>query len=471
VKRFIAALRRRVQVSLRVMRHAPLKRKMQDLQSPQMQALVKEAASLEPGILFPGGPRKTSLPPYAHDAAPLLKHGRLLEQAAGSESTQAVVLVASLNHMSGAARCGLKMAQALQRCMPGQRILLVPTEAAGIQLAPPGKKMPEVLDFASIVPPSLPLKFRCLLLLDMLRGLQVRCVINANSALGWDLLLNYGRQLRHWADLYAYMFCWDVDRKGRRKGYPLQQYPAAFSLLNGAFFDSHALREEIVQRHMLPPALQQRLLTIHTPMDMEDLPDLTAQAGARFAFDSPVNALWAGRFDKQKRPDLAMQIARLVPDMRLHMYGRRVFGGVRINRFTSPRNLLFKGSYRTFGDLPLHELDFLLYTSRWDGLPTVIIEAAVSGLPIVAPLIGGIGDLLDDSTAWLVPDPDDVHSYVRTIHNMLANPQLATAKARALRERALKLCNEDRYVSHICGFLSQTRQQLPPGERIEKGCP
>lgn len=50
--------------------------------------------------------------------------------------------------------------------------------------------------------------------------------------------------------------------------------------------------------------------------------------------------------------------------------------------------------------------DVFLFTSRWEGLPRVVVEAAAAGLPIVATDVGGVSELLDDDSAVLVPAGD-----------------------------------------------------------------
>ena len=49
--------------------------------------------------------------------------------------------------------------------------------------------------------------------------------------------------------------------------------------------------------------------------------------------------------------------------------------------------------------------DIFILTSRMEGLPNVLIEAQASGLPVVAPDVGGAGEtLVDGVTGLLAPD-------------------------------------------------------------------
>lgn len=54
-----------------------------------------------------------------------------------------------------------------------------------------------------------------------------------------------------------------------------------------------------------------------------------------------------------------------------------------------------------------HVMDLLVLPSLWEGLPTVVLEAMASGIPVVATDIPGTRDLVQDKrTGWLAPAAD-----------------------------------------------------------------
>ena len=64
-----------------------------------------------------------------------------------------------------------------------------------------------------------------------------------------------------------------------------------------------------------------------------------------------------------------------------------------------------------------------MYTSAFDGLPNVILEALGSGLPVIAPNVGGISEAVEQNkTGYLLenhPNTDIlVESYVKSIENL-----------------------------------------------------
>lgn len=85
--------------------------------------------------------------------------------------------------------------------------------------------------------------------------------------------------------------------------------------------------------------------------------------------------------------------------------------------------------------------DLFAFPSEREGMPNVILEAMAMGMPIVASQTGGVTDLLDNSTAWLVP-PGDPQAFSAAIDEALANPSLSAqkgAKARSIAEESYSL--------------------------------
>jgi glycosyltransferase involved in cell wall biosynthesis len=78
--------------------------------------------------------------------------------------------------------------------------------------------------------------------------------------------------------------------------------------------------------------------------------------------------------------------------------------------------LHYHGQFGRFDDIETEAFDAFLYTSRWDGLPNVLLEAAAHRLPIIAQVTGGIGEIVSEATGWPVPatsNADDFSAILR----------------------------------------------------------
>jgi glycosyltransferase involved in cell wall biosynthesis len=153
--------------------------------------------------------------------------------------------------------------------------------------------------------------------------------------------------------------------------------------------------------------------------------------------------LWAGRLDRQKRPDLLKDIAaRLQKDaIDLVVYGSSVLErSDKASAWFSSPNLSYRGPFDRFETLPLDEFDVFLHTAQWEGMPNVLLEALAYGLAVVASGVGGVTELVEDGvTGSCVTPYDDVDAYcdaLRTLHadrGKLA--QLAAAGKQLVDER------------------------------------
>jgi glycosyltransferase involved in cell wall biosynthesis len=68
----------------------------------------------------------------------------------------------------------------------------------------------------------------------------------------------------------------------------------------------------------------------------------------------------------------------------------------------------------------LASLDVFVLPSRWEGLPLVVLLAGAVGTPVVSFDVGGVGEVIDGRTGWLVSG-GDVDALTSTIIACLSN--------------------------------------------------
>jgi hypothetical protein len=61
-----------------------------------------------------------------------------------------------------------------------------------------------------------------------------------------------------------------------------------------------------------------------------------------------------------------------------------------------------------------------------------------SGLAVLAPNVGGIGEVIPPESGFLIPRSDDISGYVNAIKRIAQNPQLVVDE----RDRAMRLLRE-----------------------------
>lgn len=269
-----------------------------------------------------------------------------------------------------------------------------------------------------------------MLLARLLLQMHPRVIHNVNSRLAWQVFTRFGAALRQESLLFGSTFCTDIEESGRAVGYPVTHLRHSFQHLSAAFTDCAAHAEEFVQRFAFDRA---RLLVHYQPVPhgLDHQPPTSRPAAGA----GPLQVLWAGRIDRQKRPDILAAIARACGDVavQFHVYGSAVLDSGHHAQLSDIPNLTVHGSYDGFASLPLERFDLYLYTSEWDGLPNVMMESAAVGLPILAPAVGGIPEIVrDGETGFLVPSFDDVAAYASRIASIARDRgQLVAIAARA----------------------------------------
>ena len=73
-----------------------------------------------------------------------------------------------------------------------------------------------------------------------------------------------------------------------------------------------------------------------------------------------------------------------------------------------------------------------------EGLPGVLIEAGLCGLPVVATTVPGVSSIVEDGRTGLVVDTFDFAALVSATGRLLGDPDLRAEMGRAARARCLE---------------------------------
>jgi glycosyltransferase involved in cell wall biosynthesis len=149
---------------------------------------------------------------------------------------------------------------------------------------------------------------------------------------------------------------------------------------------------------------------VPSPIDLEN------NTGA--APSSSIDVLWIGKTDDIKRPGLALDVARLCPELRFHVIANRtnekVWSELASN---TPENvnLVSHVPYEDIGAL-FRGARILLNTSAFEGFPNAFLQAGKYGIPVVSAVVDPDG-VLQRHRAGLVagPDPRDLGSALRRL--------------------------------------------------------
>ena len=250
-----------------------------------------------------------------------------------------------------------------------------------------------------------------------------------HSSLGFDLVESYKTLLEH-NDyiLFSNAFCDDMDNEGHIAGHVHTGIPRVYPQLTKIFTDNSRIIEQLHTEYAFDTS---RFTVHHQPIEAPDIPVLNTNTNSNRRF------LWAGRIAKQKRPDLLLQIAHELENDNITI---DVFGSFQDdyspNLFSHSSNIHYRGPFNSLLSLRTHKYTALIYTTERDGLPNLLVEAALLALPAIAPDIGGVTDIVKPNTGILIKDPEDVLAYVIAVRQLANMPDQARNLGLAARNLA-----------------------------------
>jgi glycosyltransferase involved in cell wall biosynthesis len=171
------------------------------------------------------------------------------------------------------------------------------------------------------------------------------------------------------------------------------------------------------------------------------LPD-RATVRARYGLDNgQVCLMWVGRLAAQKAPDrfvrLFASVAGQIPEVRAVMIGSGPLeAGLReLARYLglADRLQLVQDQHAV---LSMAAADVYVMTSRYEGLPYVVLEAQSVGLPVVAFEVGGLSAAVDNGATGFVVAQDDEASFRAALSRLVSDAGLRRIMGDAAKRRA-----------------------------------
>ena len=210
---------------------------------------------------------------------------------------------------------------------------------------------------------------------------------------------------------------------------------------------------------LLTPA---RTTTVHNGIE---LPPSAVPAG-RFRAELGVDAhvplvLSVGRFHEQKDQETLLRAWRIVagshPEAVLAIVGSGGLAG-RVRqavtaagtshsvRLVSPRAALAEAYV---------DADVFALSSRWEGLPYVLLEAMAYGLPVASTDVDGIPEAVVDGVTGLLVPPQDPAALGTALEHLLSDPARRRRFGEAGRERVTAEFSLEQMVARISEVYSE----------------
>lgn len=203
---------------------------------------------------------------------------------------------------------------------------------------------------------------------------------------------------------------------------------------------SQEVADDLVGRFRIAPRGQVRVIPPGIDLDALVAVGAAARDEARAALGidraAPV-VVWTGRLVPVKEPELLLDVARRV--------AAQVPGVCVLVAGDGPERAALEGSappcVRLLGvreDMVrvLAAADVALLTSRNEGTPVALVEAAAAGVPSVATRVGGVASVVEHGTTGLLAPHGDAAALAAHVVALLLDPPRRAAMGAAARCRA-----------------------------------
>ncbi len=198
---------------------------------------------------------------------------------------------------------------------------------------------------------------------------------------------------------------------------------------------------------------EEKIFVLHNGFALEDWkPRRPRQAGT-------LRVAMIGEISERKGVDRLLPIAEALPEVRFTVIG----AGLSEPEFArSTQRALEAVGVEFLGrreDIPklLQEIDLLLVLSRQDPLPTVIVEAGLSGVPVIGTRVGGIPEMIGSGGGLLADSTEEIVAALREMQNPEAWARFArAARAQAEAQYDVKKLTRD-LLSHYAALGKEGR--------------
>jgi glycosyltransferase involved in cell wall biosynthesis len=208
-------------------------------------------------------------------------------------------------------------------------------------------------------------------------------------------------------------------------------YRQFYPRFNFMVCQSRSMRDDLVNNFALPP---DKTVVIQNPLDMLRIHKLADQP-LPYDFQGPdrkesgaIHLLAAGRLDREKGFDLLIKALALCDDprLRLTLLGEGPLRG-ELERLAEESKVAWQVRFAGFqiNPYPFYaQADAFVLSSRYEGLPNVVLEALACGTPVIAtPASGGVKEILEGLEGCVLSESISAERLAEALRSWVSGPR------------------------------------------------
>jgi glycosyltransferase involved in cell wall biosynthesis len=156
---------------------------------------------------------------------------------------------------------------------------------------------------------------------------------------------------------------------------------------------------------------------------------------------SPPLVMFVGALTNGKRPDRFVEVVAELRARGIALRAELIGDGPLRTTVSGPAQVANIALFGSRSDVAqqLRRADVFVFPSRpaGEGMPGVLIEAGLSGVPVVATAVPGVNELMKEGETGFVVGVDDLPAMVTATARLLDDPELRASMGRAARQHCL----------------------------------
>ena len=275
--------------------------------------------------------------------------------------------------------------------------------------------------------------------------LQPKEVLNINNEYLWRAIEENGAALSRVVKLYAFVLSSVDVPQGAYENSCDRFFKGCFPHMMKVYCDCAFLANKLIQSYGNDTHLRAKITVLYRPrqatIHSKNRSSIQKMQSDRY------KVFWIGHLSTANTYVL-MELARKCQNVAFHLYSCGEDAFVNELKRGAPPNIQFKGAYDSMGSVPVERYDAFLYTSIEECLPDALVEAAMRTIPILAADVGGVSELVDRETGWLVGDHREPEEYVEAL-NQIRNQAEVTRRVANMSARIGKYHSWDSFVQTL----------------------
>lgn len=199
------------------------------------------------------------------------------------------------------------------------------------------------------------------------------------------------------------------------------------------------------------PSVKNKIGVISRGVPGEPAGRLNSSERIKSEFGFPPNVrilLWAGSFSPEKNPAFMLTVMKEViktfPEARLVMAGKGpLLENIKSEIFNHQlQNNIIVAGYRNDLQTLYAASELFLLGSKIEGVPGVILEAAIQGTPSIAVSVGGVNEVVVNNSTGIILKNHNALEFAEAIVGLLKDDSKREELGKAAREFVLENYNE-----------------------------